>query len=351
MRWPWQREPEKRAQPYTDALVSLITQQAAGTVAGDPGGLAALEAAAGLYSAAFSGASVSPAEARSTLTAPYLSLLARNLIRHGEDVHRIAIEGGRVVLRPAGSWDVRGGPEPETWWYRLSRFGPSGDLTELVPGASVVHARYATDASRPWNGVPPLSWARSTASLAAGLEQRLGEEAAAPTAHLVPIPQDGGAGETDDPLVSLKADIAGARGRTLLVETTASGWGEGKSAAPAGDYKPQRIGASPPATLPSLRTDAARAVLGACQVPEALFTDADGTAQRESWRRWALGPLAGLAAVVEAELSAKLDMQIRFDFSGLWARDLQGRASAFKALTSGGMSPDKAMHVAGLDTA
>ena len=94
--------------------------------------------------------------------------------------------------------------------------------------------------------------------------------------------------------------------------------------------------------LPTLRTDAALAVFAACQVPAALFRDADGASQRESWRRWAMGPLAGLATTVEAELAAKLDQPVRFDFSGLWAHDLAGRASSFKAMVAGGMKPAKA---------
>ena len=44
-----------------------------------------------------------------------------------------------VGLVPAGSWDVRGGWDPESWWYRLDLFGPSGNVSRLVPSASVVH--------------------------------------------------------------------------------------------------------------------------------------------------------------------------------------------------------------------
>ena len=58
MRWPWAKaEPERReALPFTDAVVAALTAQAAGTAAGDPSAIAALEAAAGLYAAAFAGA-------------------------------------------------------------------------------------------------------------------------------------------------------------------------------------------------------------------------------------------------------------------------------------------------------
>ena len=134
----------------------------------------------------------------------------------------------------------------------------------------------------------------------------------------------------------------------MLVETTSAGFGEGRTAAPAEDWKPRRFGASPPDSLPTLRTDAAMAVLSACQVPAGLFMDAQGVAQREAWRRWAMGPLAGLAAIVEAELAAKLDQPVRLDFSGLWASDLSGRAASFKAMVTGGMDAAKAAGLAGL---
>ena len=50
-----------------------------------------------------------------------------------------------------------------------------------------------------------------------------------------------------------------------------------------------------------------------------------------------MGPLAGVAAVVEHECALKLDVDVRFDLRGLWAHDLQGRASAFQPPVGGGM--------------
>ena len=55
---------------------------------------------------------------------------------------------------------------------------------------------------------------------------------------------------------------------------------------------------------------------------------ADGTAQREAWRRWAMGALQGFAALLAQEIAAKL-APMRFDFSGLWAHNLAGRGAAF----------------------
>ena len=66
-------------------------------------------------------------------------------MRRGESLFLIEINNAGLALRPAGSWDVRGGWDPSDWWYRLDLFGPSGNVTRLVPSASVVHLRYGVD--------------------------------------------------------------------------------------------------------------------------------------------------------------------------------------------------------------
>lgn len=121
----------------------------------------------------------------------------------------------------------------------------------------------------------------------------LGDEAGGPSGHVLPVPQGpDGSEETDDdgnpvdPLAALRADVAALRGRTVLTETTASGWGEGREAAPRHDWKPARIGAAPPApVVKTLHTEAARAVVAACGVPAALFeAGGDAAGRREAWR-------------------------------------------------------------------
>ena len=351
MRWPWQRRESRASQPFTDAITAAIAAQAAGTTAGDPGAIAALETAAGLWSRALAAATITTADGAPVpaLTADVLALIARDLIRRGESVFAIEVEGGAPVLRPAGSWDVRGPWREADWRYRLDLFGPSGNVTRFLPAAAVIHCRYAVDPARPWYGLSPLAWARATGTLAANLEQRLGEEAGGSVARLIPIPQDGGKGGDGDPLASLKADIAAGKGRALLVETTAAGWSEGKGAAPQSDWRQSRIGADPPATLATLRSDAALAVLNACGVPVSLATDADGTGQREAWRRFVMGSVEPVARMIADELARKLDAPgLRFGFESLWAHDLAGRASAFAKMVGAGVAVERAVALSGL---
>ena len=350
MGWFRRSEPEietREAQPFTDAVVAAIVAAAEGVTPGDPGAIAALECAAGLYARAFAGAVVSPASAAQVVTPKVRALIARDLIRRGESVHLIDINNGMLEMLPCGSWDVRGGWRENSWWYRVDTFGPSGNDTHFVPADAVVHARYAVDPARPWYGISPLGWARATGALAANLEQRLGEEAGAPVAHVLPIPQDPGG--DDDPLAQMRLDLANAKGRTILTETTSQGWGEGRASAPQRDWQTARIGADPPTTVATLRSDTAMAVLDACGVPRALAESADGTAAREGWRRFVMGAVEPVAELVAEELQVKLDIDgVRFDFSGLWAHDLQGRAASFKALVTAGMAVTEAAAASGL---
>ena len=351
MRWPWQQLETRESQPFTDAVVEALIAQAEGSRPGDPRAIAALETAAGLYARAFAGATVTPQTmATAALTPTVLALMGRDLIRRGESVFEIMVDRGDVRLAPVGSWDVRGGPSPADWWYRLDLFGPSGNMTHFVAGAAVVHCKYSVDPARPWFGISPLGWAHATGTLAANLEKRLGEEAGAAVGHLMPIPQDGGDDSDDDPLTGLKKDIRTAAGKTLLVETTAAGWGEGRASAPQSDWTAKRFGADPPVTLPPLRDGAALAVLDACGVPRALAESADGTAAREAWRRFVMGAVEPVAALIAEELSDKLDTPIGFDFSSLWAHDLAGRAAAFKAMVEAGMEASKAAALSGVLT-
>ena len=351
MRWPWGKS-EKRQQSgggFTDALVAAIVARAGGASVGEPNAIAALEIAAGLWARAFASAELSQPIA--AVTPSVLASVGRELVRRGESVWGVDVRRGQITLTPAGSWDVRGGADPASWFYRLDLFGPSGNVTRIYPAQSVLHFRYASDPERAWHGVSPLGYARATGKLAANLELRLGEESGARVGYLLPIPNDGGAGGEDDPLADLKNDLKALQGNTALIETTAAAWGEGRAAAPQSDWKPQRIGADPPKSLPALRGDAAMAVLAACGVPPSLATDkAEGSGQRESWRRFCFGTVQPVARCVAEELAVKLDAPgLRLSFAALFASDLAGRARAVGTLVKAGMNLERAAELAGLE--
>ena len=343
--WPFTRRTEHRQASYTDGVVAALLARASGTHA-DVTATAAVEAAAGALSRAFASAEITPnSPATSGLTPDVLAQIGRALIVHGEIVLILAVAEGRVRLLPVASFDVTGAADSATWRYRCDLAGPSGSVTVSRPAESVIHCQYSIDPARPWVGVGPLARARLSGRLSAELEAALGDEASGTRGYVLPIPSDG----QDSSVSDLRRDIGSLHGRTALVETLAAGWGDGRMAAPRGDYQPQRLGANPPVSLATLRSDAARAVLSACGVPVELVTAGDGTGQREAWRRFLHGCVQPLAACVATELAAKLDTPtLTLGFDKLFASDLSGRARAFQSLVGGGMAVEQAAALAGL---
>ena len=349
MRWPWQRR-ETRASggDFTDAVVRLIEAQAAGATA-DTSSTAAVEAAAGALSRAFAAAEVTGPDWATTAVSPtFLAQVGRDLIRAGDSMHVIRTTGGHLRLVPASSWHWEGDHDPATWTVRATAYGPSTSTTWYLPASGVVFVRWGGTPGQPYIGTGPLSWAHTTARLGSEAERSLADETSGPLAQLLPVPQDGGDPDDDtDAFAGLRADIGRARGKALLVETTAAGYGEGRGSAPQRDWIASRLGPTPPATMPEVARDAFARTLAACGTPVSLFTDADGTSQREALRRWHQGLVIPLARLLEHELRAKLetDVQLRFDPYPL---DVQGRAAGFAKLVQGGVSIEQALTASGL---
>ena len=191
MRWPWsKREPEQRSQAvgYTASLTAALQAGAEGGVSDTaPLATAALEAAAGLYARGMAACLVQGADdVADALTPPVLALIARNLIRRGEDHHRIYVRGGRLVLEPVGFAYAHGaGPDPMRWTYSATLYGPTDSRHEWVRAVEMLHTRYSVDASRPWLGVPPWSWAASTSQAIAALDRLVANEASKPHGSLL----------------------------------------------------------------------------------------------------------------------------------------------------------------------
>ena len=200
---------------------------------------------------------------------------------------------------------------------------------------------------RPLFAPGPLSWAYSSTRLLAELEKSLGDEAAGPIAQLIPYPTDGGDGGEDDNLAALKRDIATKRGKALLVETTAAGLGEGRSAAPARDWVASRLGPHPPESLATIRKDAFQGVLAACGCSPALFDDSDGTSKREALRQWHLGTVLPLSKMLEHELSMKMETTVRLRFDN-YAMDMVSRAQVVEKLVAAGVPLATAMSAVGM---
>ena len=349
MRWPWsKRETRDSGGDFSDAVVRLIEAQAAGSAA-DASSTAAVEAAAGALSRAFASAGVEgPPHVLEAVTPAVLAQVGRDLVRSGDSMHVIDVDRlGRVSLLPCASWHFEGDAHPNTWTVRATFYGPSTSTTRHLPFSGVVFAKWGSAPGQPYIGTGPLSWAHTTARLQSEAERSLADEAGGPVAQLLAVPADGGDGGDNDPLTLLKADIRTARGKALLVETAAAGWGEGRSAAPQRDWQAARLGPMPPESMARVRSDAFEAVLASCGTPPSLFLDSDGTSQREAVRRWHLNTVLPLARLLEAELSEKLEGDVRLTFDN-YPMDLAGRAQAFGKLVAGGVAVTDALVTSGL---
>ena len=352
MRWPWSKtETRQSGGDFSDAVVRLIESQAAGTAA-DASSTAAVEAASGALSRAFASAEVQgEGWTKEIITPAFLGQVGRDLIRNGDSMHVIRMNGdGMVQLIPASSWHWEGSHDPDSWTVRVTCYGPSTSVSWNLPAKSVVFVRWGSTPGQTYVGTGPLNWAHTTARLQSESERSLADEAQGPLAQLIAIPQDGGADDDTDPLTMLKADIAKARGKALLLETSAAGWGEGKASAPQRDWMAARLGPKPPDSMATIRKDTFAAILAACGCSVPMFDNSDGTSKRESQRIFLHGTVRPLGRLLAAELSAKLETEIALNFDQLYMHDLAGRAQAFQKLVAGGMDPMKAAGLSGLIT-
>ena len=329
---------EFRSGGYTDLVLAGLDARVSGS---DASALVtgSVEIAAGIWARTLAAARVTGTPA---LTARVRHRIGRDLIRCGESVFLIRTDGGRVSLEPAFDFDVGPG-----WRYRLQIPQPGGKVrTMTAPRDAVAHFQWSAAPREPWRGLSPLESATALGKLAGRVESKLAEDLMTPTAHLVPIPTDGGAKALD----SLRADIGGAKGSAILVESTTGGWDEGRQqAGTRHDWRAERLGPVIPEGLRSLWTDIQNAVATACGVPASLAgRDADGTQLREDYRRFIMASVEPVAAVIAEVASEALETEVQFSFQHLWAHDLAGRAAAFQKLVAGGMPVEKAVQVAGL---
>ena len=339
--WPFRKQapqPELRQSVYVDAVIESILSRNSADPAPRAATTAALEIAAGVVGRAFASAMIDGA---GMLEPSMLNGMARRMISGGETVWYF--DG--VTFVPAPRYETVGSYRPETWEYRIEIDSPSGRMFQArVPRSGMIHAMYSFNDEQPWIGVGPLQRAIESGQLAANIERSLSQETSGSVGYLLPIPADG----TDESIASFKADLKNLNGKTSVVETTAGGWGEGRIAAPRQDYVPQRIGPNPPPSMPAVHAAIQNAVLASCGVPIELVVAADGTGQREAWRRFMHGTLQPLSLILATELTRALGRGVTLTFDRLFASDIAGRARAFQSMVGSGMDLQQASALSGL---
>ena len=350
MRWPWQKTERRSSGGYSDAILRIIAGKATGTDA-DALATAGVEAAAGALSRAFMSCRVAgDARIASALPGAVLGRVGRDLVRQGDSLHVIDTDGGSLRLLPAASWTVEGEADPETWRFKAEIGGPTETRSVRRPWAGVVYVQWASHPGRPHEGEGPMACAPESGKLAAAIEATLAAELGGPVGSVIPVPSvDQPEGE-GDPLEGMTTAIRDLGGGVFLAETTQAGWQGDRSERPRGDWRPARIGGSPPAATVQLRQHALAGVLAACGVPVALLEPADGTAAREALRRFWIGTVVPLLRILKAEIETKLEGDCEFRFDP-YVLDMTGRAKVYTDLRAAEIPEDEARRMAGLDVA
>ena len=214
---------------------------------------------------------------------------------------------------------------------------------------------YSRDGARPWVGVGPLAWARLSGTLHSRVEAALSDDARGSVGYVLPSPvgaenaaDDDG---NDDQLGQLLVRLKALKGRLMVVDSMSGSWGGDQRDAPRQDWTQRRLGPEPDETLVALHGETARGIIAACGVPTEIVgaSRAEGTSQREAWRRFLHGSVQPVAGLVQTELRLKLDAPgLALSFDRLFASDLSGRARSFQSMVGGGMDVAKAAALAGL---
>ena len=329
---------------YTDAITAAVEAMASAGPVPSPAATAAAEACAGLIARSLALASVHPQNAITAAVSPvWLRRLGYDLVRQGEHLALIDVDRtGRATLTPATTWTMHGG---RPWTALVNCPEPDGSQTKRVTEAGAVSILWSENPLQPWRGRSPLSGASLTSGLLAASHRSLGAEQAQPTTALLPVPKSA---ETET--AKLRAELGASAGKVTLVESTASGWGQGRDDAPKGDWQQRRIGADPPDASVKLQDSAALQVLAACGVPPMLLAGGTSAAAREDYRRFVATTIEPLGEIVAAELSSKLEtLDLTLSFERLHASDMAGRARAAGSLVKAGWSPQEAAGAVGLE--
>ena len=331
MRWPWTRRVETREGDLDTVIAdAALTAAAGGTPRADR--LAAAQAAAGLIGRAFASATVD-GEAGQLLTAFLREVIGRSLVLRGE---ALLVAGQGATLIPAAGFDVTGNADPMTWRYRVDLSGPSGVTYRRLPFAEVLHFRVNADPATPWRGRSGFSLSSATARTATEAEHSAGNEAKVSVARLFQAPPRLHPHQREQSDRDLPAAVAkgGYFGISLK-----------EGARP--DVEP--VHPDPSQGHLELRRQSALDLLAAAGIPAALADPrAEGTSQREAFRRLVHSTCEPLAAAVEAEVEAKLAMPCRFDFSRLFAADLAARGRVLRQMVDAGVPLDDALGTVGL---
>ena len=348
LREDWARRAEHRAAGVPEKRNSLGDRigysfwEYATTPTAQPRQTAAVELAAGMLGRVLATATV---DGISGISPRWLRDVGRDLVQRGDHLSRITVRDGMVKLIRQSSWHWYGGSgDTADWTVQATETGPSNTATRSLPFEGVIWLDWSSSPQLPYIGRPAAAEAKLTADTAAAAETSMGREASGDVAKIIPAPEGTeGDDSTDsvdnddyqvDPHAGYRKDLVAAKGSTMLVESMSNNHDMGGNA--PDDWKPRRLGPEPPPGFVDATDQAHHRLLGALGVPVGLATDADGTSQREGYRRWWLTVVDPMKALIEHELTAKLERPITLKMDS-YGHDQVSRATVLKKLVEAGV--------------
>ncbi|MYE06625.1 MAG: phage portal protein [Chloroflexi bacterium] len=338
---------ERRARPYTDDQLEAQIAHATGVIRATA--TATVETAAGMVGRAFAAAEVDGD--LGALTPSVRESMGRGFVLRGEALFALDVAGVGVVLLPATSALIEGGPIPATWQYRsLMLPGPTRTISETRTAPAVFHVRVNADPRRPWEGVSPVEASPATAGLLARIDRHHAHGFdTLPRVVINASPDVGPSGTT---IPRQDGDLDRIAERYLVSRQGAPGVDAPPYGSPvvvsgvSVDYVTHDVdGGTGP-----LRETVERSILAACGIPpELAHGNADGGAAREALRRFMVLTLQPWARLIEAEGRAKLESDVRIDLRPIRAADITGRARAYGSLVNAGMDEGEAADAVGLE--
>ena len=337
---------------YTDAVVEAILQNSSNTKS-DPKKTSAIVSAATLLGRTLAMADIEPNFFEKTLNAKILYDVGFAFNMEGEAVYYIDAQEKETKLHRCASWDVytSGGnmianADEANWFYRLNIATPKGTKTIVkAPSEKVLHFRVNVDKNQPHRGRPFWVVASETATAYANIENQIKEEYGSAFGHVLPAPLTQ-LGEKNEK--KMTGDLKTAKGSTLLVQTQAQGWGEGRQSG-IRDWESQRFGADPPQATATLREQLINSMLACAGIPPGLYGQAKvgGSGSQELFRQYLHGTLEPIAELITWECQSKLNPDFKIGFNRLMASDVQARARALGAMVQAGVDMQLALSLTG----
>ena len=242
----------------------------------------------------------------------------RDLLRQGNSVWNIDTSAGVLQLHRACKWEVKGtSPNPATWEYDLETAVPSGIIKGTYSAPRVLHLRLASAPGADWIGQAPWQTAAISAEAMAEIERGIRDEGRTIVGRVWVMPD--GATKAHAQAMANTVKLMGG-GNSVVSETTAGGFGQGKAAAPGPqrDWSPVQSGQSHSLGNVAMKDSEEASIAAAYGVPAAyLNANATAPALREVKRLAFLNRTMSLTALMLTELREKLDPSIGITWTNL----------------------------------